>query len=62
MPLPIEATPILEGEDAEKFFAKIKEDLKTPTSLIPTPKLEQAREKIKNIKEEKGDKTWMKKR
>jgi hypothetical protein len=52
MSLPIEATPILEGEDAEKFFAKIKEDLKTPTSLIPTPKLEQAKKIIK----EKRDK------
>lgn len=52
MPLPIEATPILEGEDAEKFYDRIKEDLKTPTFLVPTPKLEQAKKLIK----EKRDK------
>lgn len=47
MALPIAATPVLTGQDAETFSATIARDLKKPSRLVPTPKLEQARKLIK---------------
>lgn len=47
MALPIAATPVLTGQDAEAFSATIEKDLKKPSRLVPTPKLEQARELIR---------------
>ena len=47
MALPIAATPVLTGQDAETFSATIEKDLKKPSRLVPTPKLEQARKLIK---------------
>jgi hypothetical protein len=47
MALPIEPTPVLRGRDAKKFENKIKEDLKHPVHLKPTPKLEEARTLVK---------------
>jgi hypothetical protein len=43
MAMPIVPTPVLWGRDAEKFEKKIAEDLKNPTTLKSTPKLEEAR-------------------
>ena len=34
---------ILRGREASRFERRIEEDLKRPTKLIPTPKLEEAR-------------------
>ena len=47
MALPIAETPVLTGQDAEAFSATIEKDLKNPSRLIPTPKLEQARKLIR---------------
>lgn len=46
MALPIGNTPILYGQEAEKFTKKIEEDLKKPVGLTPTPKLKDARKRI----------------
>jgi len=46
MTLKIQPTPILKGEDAERFEIRIFQDLKKPSKLIETPKLEQARELV----------------
>jgi hypothetical protein len=47
MALPITPTPVLEGEDAENFIRRLHEDLKTPATLVPTPKIEQARKLVR---------------
>jgi len=47
MALPIAATPVLTGQDARSFSVTIEKDLKKPSRLVPTPKLEQARKLIK---------------
>lgn len=47
MARPIEPTPILKEGVAKKFEEKIKHDLKIPTSLIATPKLESGRRSVK---------------
>jgi hypothetical protein len=41
MALPIAATPVLTGSDADKFTKTVDQDLKKPAHLIATPKLEQ---------------------
>ena len=41
MALPIAATPVLTGSDAEKFAYTVAQDLKQPAHLIATPKLKQ---------------------
>jgi hypothetical protein len=43
MALPIAPTPVLRGKDAERFDARVMEDLKNPTYAIATPKLENAK-------------------
>jgi hypothetical protein len=43
MALPIAPTPILRGKDAERFDARVREDLERPTSAVATPKLENAK-------------------
>jgi hypothetical protein len=53
MALPIAATPVLTGQDAFVFCRTIEEDLKKPTRLIPTPKLEAARKKIQQYASER---------
>lgn len=55
MALPIAATPVLTGQDARSFSDKIENDLKKPSRLIPTPKLEQARELIKRHASQKKE-------
>ncbi len=47
MALPIAATPVLNGEAAKKFFAKIDSDLQKTTQLVDTPKLDKAQKLIK---------------
>jgi len=47
MALPIAATPVLEGEAAKIFFAKIESNLKRPSRLIDTPNLGKAKELIR---------------
>jgi len=47
MSLPIGATPLLSGKDAEDFNRLITRDLKNPSRLVPTPKLKQAVQKIR---------------
>ena len=51
MAQPIGATPILEGEEAAAFIAKLHKNAAKPVGLIPTPKLEKARELIKKHSE-----------
>jgi len=53
MALPIAATPVLTGQDADIFFQRIEDDLQRPTRLIPTPKLEEARRKIQQYASER---------
>lgn len=43
MALPVAATPVLKGRSAKKFEERIKADLKKPTRLVDTPKLEKTR-------------------
>lgn len=40
------ATPTLTGKDAVRFEEKVREGLKNPTGLIPTPKLQDVTDKI----------------
>lgn len=49
MALPIAATPVLEGKCAESFFKKIKDDLRNPVHLAPTPNAERAKSKIEQL-------------
>jgi hypothetical protein len=44
MALPIQATPVLEGEDAERFYKKMAEDAKRG---VPMEEVERA---LKNVK------------
>jgi hypothetical protein len=43
MALPIAPTPVLRGKDANEFEKKLRKGLKNPTTLISTPKLQEAR-------------------
>jgi len=43
---PIEPTPILKGREAKRFDERLINDLRHPVSLVPTPKLDQARELV----------------
>jgi hypothetical protein len=56
MALPIAATPVLKGEAAKKFFAKIDSDLQTPSRLVATPNLNKARDLIKEYADKRGQK------
>ena len=47
MALAIAATPVLRGRAAKKFEKKLRQDLKRPSTLIATPKLEDARTAVK---------------
>lgn len=49
MSLPIAPTPVLEGKEVFDFLYKIKKDLKTPSTYIPTPNLWKVKVLIKNI-------------
>lgn len=48
MALPISPTPILRGREAKKFDEQIKSDLKKPTTIVDTPKLESAKQLIRD--------------
>jgi|ERR1035437_654779 hypothetical protein len=47
MAKPIAATPVLTGKEAIRFVAKMHENAKKPVGPIPTPKLGEAEELIK---------------
>ena len=47
MSLPITPTPILKGQDAERFLTRIKEQEDIPVYLVPTPKLDLALKEIR---------------
>ena len=51
MAKPILATPVLRGKEATKFMKMIHENSDKPVGLIPTPKLDEARELIKQYSE-----------
>ena len=55
MSLPIAPTPELKGKDAERFLAMVKDGLKHPCGLVPTPGLEQTRELILNNLTQEND-------
>jgi hypothetical protein len=46
MAIPIAPTPVLEGEEAEKFWDKVELEKNRKLNLVPTPKLEELRKKI----------------
>ncbi|MFH1113584.1 MAG: hypothetical protein V1792_06650 [Pseudomonadota bacterium] len=48
MAIPITPTPVLEGEEAEKFWDKVETEKNHRLDLIPTPKLEELRREIVN--------------
>lgn len=48
MAMPITPTPRLNNKETAIFIKKIEKELKKPLSLVPTPKLEEARALIKN--------------
>lgn len=46
MAIPITPTPVLEGEEAEKFWDKVESEKNHKLELVPTPKLEELRQEI----------------
>ncbi|MEW6349445.1 MAG: hypothetical protein AB1646_10320 [Thermodesulfobacteriota bacterium] len=46
MAIPIAPTPVLEGEEAEKFWSKVEAEKDQRVGLVPTPKLEELRREI----------------
>lgn len=46
MAMPITPTPVLEGEEAEKFWSKVESEKDYKLDLVPTPKLEELRREI----------------
>jgi hypothetical protein len=46
MAIPITLTPVLEGEEAEKFWDKVESEKNQKLELVPTPKLEELRQEI----------------
>jgi len=49
MAQPISVTPILTGKEATKFLNRVCREAKKPVGRIPTPKLVEAEELIKNF-------------
>jgi hypothetical protein len=47
MARPITATPKLNSEESKAFLKRMKKDVKVPLRLLPTPKLEEARDLIR---------------
>jgi len=56
MALPVKPTPCLKGRDAKKFEKKLFDDLKKPTKLVDTPKLNQAKRKLEEYASKGGQK------
>ncbi len=54
MSKPVLPTPTLKRAEAKKFERKIKEGLKKPAGLVPTPKLKQARKMLKALERQEG--------
>jgi len=55
MALPIQPTPILRGKAGRRFEKKIKKDLKSPTTLVDTPRLEEARKLVRKHGEKRQE-------
>jgi hypothetical protein len=55
MALPIQPTPILRGKAGRRFEKKIKKDLKSPTTLVDTPRLEEARKLVQKHGEKRQE-------
>lgn len=53
MAIPIGATPILKGREADRFITMVIESEKHPIRFVATPKLEKAREMVKKYSEKK---------
>ncbi len=47
MAMPITPTPILKGREVTEFQNRLDADLKKPVSLVDTPRIQKAREMIK---------------
>jgi hypothetical protein len=47
MAMPIAPTPVLQGKEAVDFQMRLDADLKRPVKLVKTPKIQKARELIK---------------
>ncbi len=47
MAMPIAPTPVLQGKEAVEFQKRLDADLKRPVKLVPTPKIQKARELIR---------------
>ncbi len=47
MARPITPTPKLNAKESETFIKKLVKDSRKPLNLVPTPKLEEAREFIR---------------
>jgi hypothetical protein len=56
MALKIQPTPILQGEEAKNFEERILKDLKRPSRLVDTPKIEKARMLVKEYAAKLGKK------
>ena len=54
MALQVAPTPVLKGKDVERFDKLVKEGLKKRTKLVPTPKLDEARRKIREYARKRG--------
>lgn len=46
MSIPIAPTPVLEGKNARRFDRIIKQGLKNPVLLVPTPEIDEVKKKI----------------
>ena len=46
MSIPITPTPVLEGKNAKRFDRLVKQGLKKPVKFVPTPGLEEVKNKI----------------
>jgi len=51
MAIPIGATPVLRGKEADRFAELVIESEKHPVKFVATPKLEKARAMVKEYKE-----------
>ena len=52
MATPIAPTPKLSAKASKKFLNQVENDLKRPVDYVPTPKLPEARKKIKKYAQE----------
>jgi hypothetical protein len=51
MAIPIGATPILKGKEADRFIQQVNESEKHPIRFVATPKLAKARQMVREYSE-----------